>query len=123
MLAATAEFAAQLTAFMAARHAMPDALWFNDEMDLWAAFVMGALHIEDSESLISGHRALLAGGCDTAVAAPQLMRMTNSQRRRLRALHRDRPSDWLKEAEALIAEVQVGRDPNWGVPGRVTTPA
>jgi hypothetical protein len=59
-LVATAEFAAQVTAFIAARRTLSEETWFNDELDLCGAFVTGALHLEAPESMISGQRAVLS---------------------------------------------------------------
>ena len=117
VLAATAEFAAQVTAFVAARRALPERTLFNDEIDLWAAFVTGALHVEGDAPVIGGQRAALAVRCDPSKPPPQEMQMTGSQRRTLRALDRDRPAGWLRDAEALIAAIQVGRNPSQE-PGR-----
>jgi hypothetical protein len=110
VLAATAEFAAQVTAFVAARRTLPERTLFNDEIDLWTAFVTGALHVEGDDPLIGGQRAVLAGRYDPSKPPPHEMRMTGSQRRKLRALNRDRPAGWLRDAEALIAAIQVGRN-------------
>lgn len=112
VMTATTEFAAQLTAYVAQRRALPERVVFNYELELWSAFLTESLIIDDDsrdEAIIAGQvQQLYKWHEDTS---QQLMRMTSSQRRQLRRLQRDRPEGWLTRSEALIAHIQESRRP------------
>lgn len=117
IVAATAEFAAQVTAYASRRRQLDARVWFNDEADVWATFLTASLNmaaLPEPVVLLASGRSHLGGRCDPTEPAPQLMRLTSSQRRHLRRLHREREPGWLAEAEQVISDIQKGRPP----PGR-----
>lgn len=108
----TVQFTAQLTTYVAQRRHLAARVFFNDETDLWAAFLTSSLSIRNNrEPLV----AVIGPGRQLHPRFPHeptpdmSMRLTASQARRLRRLHRDRHPGWLAEAEAIIAKAQHGR--------------
>jgi hypothetical protein len=109
----TVEFTAQLTRYVTQRRHLDARVLFNAETDLWAAFLTSSLSVRNSREplvVVSGPgRRLVASKWPHEPTTDVSMRLTASQARRLRRLHRDRQPGWLSKAEAIIAKAQHAR--------------
>jgi hypothetical protein len=89
----TVEFSAQLTTYVTQRRHLDARVLFNAETDLWAAFLTSSLSVRNNrEPLVGvfGAGRLLHPRFPHEPAPDVSMRLTASQARRLRRLHRDR---------------------------------
>lgn len=108
IIARALEFPAQLTRYVAERRRLDPRAWFNDEQELWLAYLAHGFdfsRITQPVILLSGRVEALRRQLELGDSAPAIP-LRASERRRLRRLQRDRPSGWLRDAEALIADMQ-----------------
>ena len=108
MIVAACEYPALLTRYIAERAELDPRVWFNDEAELWLAYLAHGLdfsRVVEPSVLLSGRKMFLNQQWAHGGRAPT-MPLRRSEHRRLRALHRDRPPGWLADAEDIIAAVQ-----------------
>jgi hypothetical protein len=112
-IASTAEFAAQVTAYIERRAALDPRVIFFDEQDVWLTFLHEALHFADveGETLMVVPRTGLAADARIFGRERPRMPLPANTHRALRKLERQRPPDWLADSERLLTDVQRERRP------------